>query len=217
MKILCIVLTAILAVSTLSSCNKTNEKDSSETAGTNYTFLDDNAETEKFIENDDGSFTSADGAFTVELEKKPELSDDEIIFTFCYKNNTDYDLNIDFSPECTSCINDIPEPPTIIDLESVSGPRTTLTVKAGQTIKENVRKPLKDTSWDETKGQKSYWNFDADNKVELEYSFSIYVRMSDEMMGEKRAYDNEDEIDIKYFSDKTTFFCTLDKDGNIIE
>lgn len=42
--------------------------------------------------------------------------------------------------------------------------------------------------------------------------------MSDELKGEKRAYNEDDEIDIAYISsEKNSYSFTLDKDGNIKE
>lgn len=218
MKKLCILLTALLAISTFSSCDKTNEKDSSDSENTNYTFLDDNAKTEEFIKKDSG-YTSKDGAFTVTLTGDPVIKNDRIKFAFNCTNNTDYDLSVDLSLTYNVKINGQNDYPEIVHLVARLGPREVTPIKAGETLtfySSSLMKSPEITDENNPDNRETIWNADGDNIVDLKYSCSLYVRMPDDLKGEKRAYNEDDEIDIAYISsEKNSFSCTLDKDGNI--
>lgn len=218
MKKLCILLTAILAISTFSSCGKTGEKDSSDTEKINYTFLDDNAETEDFEKSDNG-YTSKDGAFTVTLTESPVIENNRIKFAFNCTNNTNYDLSVDLALTYNVKVNGQKEYPEIDHLVAKLGPREVTPIKAGETLtfySSSLMKSPEITDENNPDDRETIWNSDGDNTVDLEYSFSLYVRMPDDLKGEKRAYNEEDEIDIAYIlSEKNSFSCTLDKDGKV--
>lgn len=219
MKKLCILLAALFAVSAFTACNKDNEKDSSDNENTNYTFLDDNAKTEEFIKKD-GGYISKDGAFTITLVGDLDVTDDKIKFAYNYTNNTDYDLYVDLSVTDTVKVNGQNEYPKIVPLEAKLGPREVTPIKAGETLTLYTSSLIQNPELDEKEPDKreTIWNADGDNIVDLEYSCSLYVRMSDELKGEKRAYNEDDEIDIAYISsEKNSYSFTLDKDGNIKE
>lgn len=217
MKKFCILLTALLAVSAFSACNKDNEKDSSDTENTNYTFLDDNAKTEDFIKKGSG-YISKDGAFTITLTDALDVTDDKIKFAYNYTNNTDYDLYVDLSVTDIVKVNGQKEYPKIENLEGTLGPREVTPIKAGETLTLYTSSRIQNPEIYEKEPDKreTIWNTDGDNIVDIEYSCSLYVRMSDELKGEKRAYNEDDEIDIAYISyEKNSYSFTLDKDGNI--
>ncbi len=218
MKKICILLTALLAVFAFTACNKDNEKDISDTESPSYTFLDDDAKTEDFIKKD-GGYISKDGAFTITLVGNLDVTDDKIKFAYNYTNNTDYDLYVDLSVTDSVKVNGHKEYPKIVPLGKIA-PNDVTPIKAGETLTFYTSSLIQNPEIDEKDPDKreTIWNADGDNIVDLEYSCSLYVRMSDELKGEKRAYNEDDEIDIAYISsEKNSYSFTLDKDGNIKE